>query len=190
MVDIDSTFDCTTDLDSCIAASGGMSNSAADDSYTPEEEKSMMMAHVIKGVIWVLYAYAPMTYWYSWRTSRKAIIRDKDENSWYFWTMNILVYGHFLVFNLPAFLFPFTFLDNLTVNRFYIIVSYWIGSMLGSAVYAVVTFMFLLTLVTHNDLPSASRAFIAVQMALYAFFTWGSFIFSDIYLNDATKKYL
>ena len=189
MVDIDSTFDCTTDPSSCIAASGATSNPADGASYSPEEEKAMMMAHVVKGVIWVLYAYAPMTYWYS-RTSRKAIIRDKDENSWYFWTMNILVYGHFLVFTLPAFLFPFTFLDNSTVNRFYILVGYWIGSMLGSAVYTVVTFMFLLTLVTHNDLPSASRTFIAVQMALYALFTWGSFIFSALYLNDATNKYL
>jgi len=127
MVEIDSTQDCTADSSACITATGATNNPTDGANYSPEEEKAMMMAHVIKGVIWVLYAYAPMTYWYSWRTSRKAIIRDKDENGWYFWTMNILVYGHFLVFTFPAFLFPFTFLDNSAVNRFYILVGYWIG---------------------------------------------------------------
>ena len=104
--------------------------------------------------------------------------------------MNLLVYSHFLVFTIPTFLFPFTFLDNLTVNRFYILVSYWVGSELGGAVYTFISLMFILTLATHTDLPSVGRTFIAIQMGLYALFTWGSYLASDLYLNEETNKYL
>ena len=148
----------------------------------------MHVAHIIKGAIWVALAYFPLIFWYSWRY--KAITKNKDQNTWYFWTWNFMMLSHSFVFSVPALLFPFTFFNNLIVNRFYILTSYWVGLIAGGFITSITTLLFIVTLATHTDIPSVSRRVIAIELGLYLLFTLGTAFFSNFMLDDSTNTYL
>ena len=68
--------------------------------------------------------------------------------------------------------------------------KYWVGLIAGSFITSITTLLFIVTLATHTDIPSASRRVIAIELGLYLIFTLGTAFFSNLMLYDSTNTYL
>ena len=74
-------------------------------------------SHFTMGIIYMVQAYMPVILWYSWRFE---VYEKENLNDMYLVALNFMWLTHLLVNQLRAFLFPFTYLQDEIVNRFYI----------------------------------------------------------------------
>ena len=106
----------------------------------------MYLASVFLGSAWMLEAYLPILVWYLWR--RPEIRNLKESNPWYYRAWNFMWISHYFVFQVPAIIWPFTYLGSQTVNYFYILVNYWVGTVMGGVFAAIGSLLFIFAAAT------------------------------------------
>ena len=95
-----------------------MQNHTDAFNIAPETEAEYQAySHFTMGVMYMLQAYMPVILWYSWCFE---VYEEENLNYMYLVAWNFMWITHLLVNQLRAFLFPFTYLQDEIVNRFYI----------------------------------------------------------------------
>ena len=117
----------------------------ARDSVSAEEYNELLMANHILGAIWVLHAWLPITLWYTWR--RPNIRAYRTVNPWYYTAWNFMWMSHYFVFGLPAIVWPFSYFGSQTVNNFYMLVNYYVGTIVGGGIALASAIFFIFALV-------------------------------------------
>ena len=135
----------------------------------------MAGANIIIGIIWVALTYVPIITWYTWR--RPGIREMMDINPAYYTAFNFMWKSHYFVFQLPALVFPLTFVaKSLTVNHFYILINYWIGTVLGGIIASVSTLLWIIALIRYTPYGDLDEQHIVAEIFAYIFLTFGLWV--------------
>ena len=108
---------------------------------TEEQFHEGMWISVAVGFYYTLNAFIPIIAWYGWR---KTDILAMTNNSLYKFAWYTLYPLHWLVFTPMALLWPFTYIGSATIVEFYDLANWWLGSVTGGVVYALVALTWLL----------------------------------------------
>lgn len=148
----------------------------------------MRNSAIALGLVIMFQAYTPLIVWYSGR--RTDIQALKATNESYYKAWNFLWISHFLVYQLPALLFPFTFLHSQTVNDFYMLINYWVATWLGFSTTMTNTLLFLIALIKFEDEPDLSVGVIVMELLGYLVLTAGVWFGSMLWLVPDAYIYL
>ena len=114
-----------------------MQNHTDAFNIAPETEAEYQAySHFTMGVMYMLQAYMPVILWYSWRFE---VYEKENLNDEYLVAWNFMWITHLLVNQLRAFLFPFTYLQDEIVNRFYIRITNTLFITVPKVILAVIT---------------------------------------------------
>lgn len=103
----------------------------------------------VLGTLWWALAYVPIIAWYTWR--RVGVRAMMEVNSWYHLAWNFMWMSHYFVFQLPAIIWPLTYLGSQTVNHFYILINFWIGTIGGGAIASIATVLWIVAAMTYEE---------------------------------------
>ena len=120
-----------------------------ENEYSGGEISEMRISNIILGSIWWLEAYLPIIMWYALR--RTGIRAMKDTNAWYYRAWNYMWMSHYFIYQLSAIVFPFTFFGSTVVNDFYILINYWISTVVGGGNTLVVFILFLMGMSSYTQ---------------------------------------
>ena len=109
----------------------------------------MKKASYALGLMWVTLSYVPITAWYAWR--RPSIIAMKEENPWYHRAWNFMWMSHYFIYQIPAFVWPFTYYSYVSINHFYMLVNYWVGYVAGGIASGITIVLFLIAFLTFTE---------------------------------------
>lgn len=143
--------------------------------YSTGEMAQMQLSNLILGIIWFMQAYFPITMWYAWRRPSIKAMNDAGQNPWYFRAWNYMWMSHFFIYAVPFFIWPFTYFNVPEINMFYILVNYWVGTLLAGINASIVSVLFLMAMagfeeVDTNNLKTQS---VVLELVLYIFATVG-----------------
>ena len=133
----------------------------------------MRLKNIGIGIIWVCLAYFPAIAWYvSRRNGSSAVMAS---NRWYNLGWQFMWISHYLVFQLPAIVFPLTLLGSQTINQFYILVNYWLGTLAGGVVASITALFWLVAIFTYTSVSGGpSLGIVITQLSLYLLATFGA----------------
>ena|ERR1719188_638146 len=66
--------------------------------YTEAEEKKMMQANIVLGIIWWMLSYFPILMWYLWRRPNIRKMKLDGVNLSYYFAWNFMWKAHYFVF--------------------------------------------------------------------------------------------
>ena len=158
--------------------------------YTDAEIALMRRDNILLGIIWWTLSYVPITAWYAWR--RVGIRAMMDENPWYHRAWNVMWMSHYFVFQLPAIIFPLTFLDSQVINHFYILINYWIGTLVGGVDAAVVLVFWIIAAITFTEVDSNNLKLqhVIFEIFGYATLTFGLWFAAFEYIVPGAYEFL
>ena len=136
-------------------------------------ESELMGASIIIGVIWVALTYVPIMTWYLWRRPGIREMMLQDINKDYYNAFNFMWKSHYFVFQLPAIVFPLTFLGSQTVNHFYMLLNYWVGTVLGGIIALISTLLWIVALIRYTPYGDLQKQHIVAEIFAYIFLTFG-----------------
>ena len=149
----------------------------------------MRMQNVAIGIIWLSLSYVPITAWYGWR--RVGIRQMRTENKWYHIAWNVMWMSHYFIFQLPAIVFPLTFLGSQTINHFYILLNYYVGTIVGGVAAATTVVFFIIAAFTYTA-PADGPALqiVVAELFLYMFATFGVWSIAVEFLVPGAYEWL
>ena len=123
------------------------------------------------GMYYIFEGWIPLLVYYTYK--KNAFESGASvSNGWYKAAWYTMVYGQWLVFLLPAFMWPFSYILNPTIVVFYALVSQWVAGFMAFILYFAVTVMYIIAGVTLNT------ELVWVEMAFYIVLQISAFFFT------------
>ena len=135
----------------------------------------MATSSLVLGLIWITQAYLPITMWYALRRVNIKAMNDAGQNPWYFRAWNWMWMSHFFIYAVPVFVWPFTYFNIPEINMFYIMVNYWVGTIIAGINAIIVSVLFLMAMASFEDVAenNLTQQKVVLELVLYIFATVG-----------------
>ena len=124
------------------------------------EYKEGMTMSIMIGLYYIFEGWIPLLVYYTYK--KNAFETGATiTNGWYKAAWYTMTYGQWIIFLLPAFMWPFSYIRNPTIVVFYALISQWVSGFIAFILYFVVIIEMIVAAVTLNSEP------IWVEMAFY-----------------------
>ena len=97
---------------------------------------------------------------------------------------------HYVIFGIPAVLWPFTYLGIQPINDVYIFDTNYVVPLIGLAVVSTSIVMFMIAYASYEATIEVGQTQILLETIAYAVLTIGMYFFASINLVEDTYEYL
>ena len=98
--------------------------------------------------------------------------------------------SHYFVFGIPSMLWPFTYFGIQAVNDMYLLLTFYLATLMGVLVVSVTGVMLLMGYASYENDPNVTQTQILIEAISYLFLTVGMYFFVDLAVADDTYQYL
>ena len=140
--------------------------------YVPwYEYKEGMVMSIMIGLYYLFQTWIPLVVYYTYK--KNAFESGATvTNGWYMGAWYTMVYGQFLIFLVPSFIWPFSYIRNPTILGFYAMLSQWLPGFIAFMLDLAIIVQFAIAAATLND------EFIWIEMAFFIVLQVSAFFFT------------